>query len=1102
MPAESRIPSKPFTIMKKIGMPTRYVLTTRPAKLLTVQELQAQDAKLELPSVKRRRSNKYTPSVNEIDIHASPQSMAEITNAFMQAKGASLIPPYSQTLANDAAVDLANSMLALDPEILLQDIEYLKKRATTSTPAKRRIDRNYHIERDGLVGGYRLRGYDQVWHIVLRTIHSDTRQVNLKAAAIAEVSSNLQELRRDPRKHIAHQGAPELSDIADVTEPESSLALMRPPSLPADAKSPTKREPQPSSPIKARRLSDTMVPLPPASSPRTEPSPTKSASPPSTPYVDTPAPRKIVATSPSLKATAATAAVTGSPRREESPTKGEKSTSPSPFALSSSPPDRPVAPTPSRWNRQDPSTPLTGLSERRGSGLGLVDSIPPATPALPPSTLRGIDAGEGEVFNFGCTSSSFTALPMSGSLAASGGSRRSSGSSKGGRRKSEPLIRSLQRSRTGGRPSLSPEKLSSYATSPGADTAGGSRRGGVHTPDMANTPDISSGSFETPALSWGKLTGRQPAPIRETPKISRAVFNVDARQNPDIFGGAQSVGHAVSAVDHLAKIAEERCGGAARVVIEQAMDKLFVRFKLPLEFASKFAESQRHDESRFTVTPSAISSSPRVRFPAQPMNVGNESSPATPGLSSESIYATDDERTTSFDPNSVAQDQTLVVGDFGSPSDSPADATTLDLPSVNTTRLLQTPTMTGITYAPSPGAALQTPAPFPALQTPTLHSALDATEGANVDASSAKIAEKANHPTTSQSTPTFTPLNNPGQLLAKNNPSVPEAAQEKSQESQQTKRLEFDSPGRDYMRDFIMRSKPKRLSTTETGSPIAPPSKRQPLVAKSPNMESPQKAKRKADEDELAQGPTPLKKGAGRLTKRTRRHKESEPDPSTDRHMDATEKSDKPAMTDETANRLAEGADGEEDAVEMQEAPVARRSSRLRNQKQPTSAPKSSIPTAIKLGARSGAGRGGTVKRAAQTDLSSQTRENTRKNKGNADYPSEVLARQASESDEMEVAAADTDNKKPSKKGTNVGWKEPLVAHKEEKTEKPKRGRPAKTKATLGNTGITKPSKVAKPSATATKERSAQVAAKMGMSGNGTPARPARVTRSSARNKQ
>ncbi|KAL3962494.1 hypothetical protein ACCO45_004017 [Purpureocillium lilacinum] len=586
VPAESRIPSKPFTIMKKIGMPTRYVLTTRPAKLLTVQELQAQDAKLELPSAKRRRSNKYTPSVNEIDIHASPQSMAEITNAFMQAK-----------------VDLANSMLALDPEILLQDIEYLKKRATTSTPAKRRIDRNYHIERDGLVGGYRLRGYDQVWHIVLRTIHSDTRQVNLKAAAIAEVSSNLQELRRDPRKHIAHQGAPELSDIADVTEPESSLALMRPPRC----------------------------------------QPTQS-------------------------------------------------------------------------------------------------------------------------------------LPRAGASA------------------------------------FEPHKGSKAERHDGASTAG------VKPEDRALADQV------------------------ELPPV-------DA-----------SVGHAVSAVDHLAKIAEERCGGAARVVIEQAMDKLFVRFKLPLEFASKFAESQRHDESRFTVTPSAISSSPRVRFPAQPMNVGNESSPATPGLSSESIYATDDERTTSFDPNSVAQDQTLVVGDFGSPSDSPADATTLDLPSVNTTRLLQTPTMTGITYAPSPGAALQTPAPFPALQTPTLHSALDATEGANVDASSAKIAEKANHPTTSQSTPTFTPLNNPGQLLAKNNPSVPEAAQEKSQESQQTKRLEFDSPGRDYMRDFIMRSKPKRLSTTETGSPIAPPSKRQPLVAKSPNMESPQKAKRKADEDELAQGPTPLKK--------------------------------------------------------------------------------------------------------------------------------------------------------------------------------------------------------------------------------------------------
>ncbi|UNI15955.1 hypothetical protein JDV02_002437 [Purpureocillium takamizusanense] len=1086
VPAESRIPAKPFTIMKKIGMPTRYIATTRPAQLLTGQQPLIQDAKLELPSAKRRRLNQYTPSANEMEIHASPQSTAEIINAFMQAK-----------------VDLANHMLALDPEILLQDIEQLKKRATTSTPAKRHIDRNYHIEQHGLVGGYRLRGYDQVWHIVLHTIQSDTRHVNLKAAAIAEVSANLQELRRNPRKLIAYHGIPELSDIADVTEPESSLALMRPPEQPADAKSPTKREPQPSSPIKARRLSDTIVPLPPASSPRTEPSPTKSASPPSTPFVDTPVPRKIVATSPSLKATAATAAVTGSPRREESPTKGEKDTSPSVFAFPS-PPDRPVAPTPSRWNRQDPSTPQTGLSERRESGLGLVDSIPP-TPALP-SALRGINAGEGEVFNFGCTSSSFTALPTSGSLAASGGSRRGGGSSKRGHRKSEPLLRSLQRSWTGGRPSLSPTKLSSDAASPGADTAGGSRRGGVHTPDMANTPDMSSSSVETPALSWGKLTGRPPAPIRETPKMSRGVFNVDARQNLDIFREVQRGGDAASAVDYLAKMAEEKCGGQAKVMIEQAMGKLFVRFKLPLEYASKFADTQRHDESRFTVTPSAISSSPRVRFPAPQMISQSAVSPATPFWHPASIHDASKQRMATVDPDFAGQDQTLAVAAFESPTDVPADTppdvTSLNLHSANTTQLLQTPTMTGIAFASSPGAATQTPGLFPALQSPALHSNPDAPKSSDALASDSAVAETTQVTAAIQNTSTFTPLDSSGQRSAKTKASMPTAGQDQSQESQQTKRVEFDSPGRDYMRDFIMRAKPKRLSTTETGSPIAPPSKRQPLVAKSPNTESPQKAKRKADEDELAQDPTPLKKGAGRLSKRTRRHKEFESDADTDRLMDGTDTLAKLEVNDKTANRLAEGADGEQDAAEIEEAPVARRSSRLRSQKQPASAPKSSIPTAIKLGARSGAGRGAGVKRT-QTDVSSQTRENTRKNKGNAEHPSEVLARQSSESDETEVAAADTSNKKkPSKKGTNVGWKEPLVAHKEEKTEKPKRGRTSKAKATIGNTGIAKPAASTKSSATATKQRSAKVAAKMGMSGNGTPARPARITRSSARNQQ
>ncbi|KAJ6440631.1 dextranase [Purpureocillium lavendulum] len=1077
-------------------MPTRYVLTTRPVQLLTEPQHKPQDAKLELPPAKRQRSLAFNPSTSDMEIHDSPQSMAEITNAIMQAK-----------------VDLANTMLALDPEILLQDIEHhKKKRATTSAPAKRKIDRNHNIEKDGLVGGFRLRGYDQVWHIVLRTIESDTRQVNLKAAAIAEVSSNLQELRRDPRKHIALRGVPELSDITDVTEPESSLALERP-ALAADAKSPTKREPQLSSPIKARRLSDTMdraiadqVGFAPVDTLCRHPGAAENRG-----------DLAFFEGDSGYHRCTRVATPRGIPRQggPEPDSVGVRAAV--------------VAAKPARGPNALSLEPTRSLDTPNGS-----------TPTLPSSAFRGIDAGEGEVFNFGCTSNSFTALPLTGSLAAKGGSRRSSGSATSGRRKSEPLIRSLQRRRTAGRASLSPNKLSFDAALLGAGSAGGSGGEGFQTPEAANSPNASNSSFETPAISWGKLTGRPRAPIQATPQISRAVFNVDARQNPDIFGGAQAASESVSAVDRLAKIAEEHCDGQAKVVISQERDRLFVRFKLPLEYASKFADSARNDESRFTTTPSAISSSPRITFKGHHLDVGNVASPTTPGDFTASANTTVDHHASTIHRGYMPQDETLVVPDFAPspvpavdnslttasldhvtvnttrlletptmagiapktspgatsspipPADDSLIAASLDHATVNTTQLLETPTMAGIAFTSSPGAVLQTPAPF-------------AAKASDVTVPEPSDAEKEEQLAASQTSPSFTPVNTHVQRLPKTNPYMLAPAEEKkAQESQHTKRLDFDSPGRDYMRDFIKRSKPKRLSTTETGSPIAPPSKRHPLVAKSPNTESPQKAKRKADEDELAHDPTPLKKGPGRPIKRTRRQGKSEPDPDAEQKTGDAEQPTKPHMTGEIAARLVDSADGDQDAAEMQEAPVARRSSRLRNQKQPTTAPKSSIPTAIKLGGRSGASRGPAVKKTTQPDLSSQTRENTVMNKGNAEYPVDVLARQASESEDMDGDASDnSDNtKKPSKKGTNVGWKEPLATHKEVKTEKPKRGRPAKAKATIGNTGVTKPAATAKPSATATKQRTAKVAAKMGMSGNGTPARPARVTRSSARNKQ
>lgn len=93
--------------------------------------------------------------------------------------------------------------------------------------------------------------------------------------------------------------------------------------------------------------------------------------------------------------------------------------------------------------------------------------------------------------------------------------------------------------------------------------------------------------------------------------------------------------------------------------------------------------------------------------------------------------------------------------------------------------------------------------------------------------------------TTPTATPrtSFTPVNEP--TSAETNPAEKVAAADT---------YDYDSPGRDYMREFIKRSKPKRSAATETGSPMPVAARRQALVAKSLNTDSPGSGKRKQDD--------------------------------------------------------------------------------------------------------------------------------------------------------------------------------------------------------------------------------------------------------------
>ncbi|WAO84627.1 Hypothetical protein NCS54_00184700 [Fusarium falciforme] len=312
-----------------------------------------------------------------------------------------------------------------------------------------------------------------------------------------------------------------------------------------------------------------------------------------------------------------------------------------------------------------------------------------------------------------------------------------------------------------------------------------------------------------------------------------------------------------------------------------------------------------------------------------------------------------------------------------------------------------------------------------------------------------------------------------------------------------TRRHDYDSPGREYMREFIKRSRQSiATTTTETGSPMAPIAKRQPLEARSPNRGSPQKNKRKHDDDSgEVQSPAkkvkPSKEEPKQTTpKRARRTK------TTRQKTDlAIEMTDLPADAEEATAEVKETVEKQTEVAEA-EGPVTRRSTRLRSREQTSGAPKSSIPTPIKLN-RSGAGRnGGAVLnssvRSEQQDLTHQTRLNTKRNKGSAEYPAQVLAKHAETKGEDDSDASQASGESSAGKGKkSVGWREPLESVQEAKSKKG--GRPTKAKVTQGKTGV------AKPKSTAQKKRAVKAAEDLGMAGNGTPVKPQRVTRARTR---
>ncbi|GAB0133344.1 hypothetical protein EsDP_00001756 [Epichloe bromicola] len=1126
LPAWHRVPVEAFPgkdgadstriIMKRIFHPNPR-FTQRPTVQAACAQVSAtkEAAKwtmvdsLELPCAKARRRDSYKASDALYESFGAPQSAAEMAQIYLTAK-----------------VDIVNGMLQIPYSILKKEVTALRslKRTRGVAPMKRRIDKHNCIETNGLYGGYRIESYDQLMPIIMKASELGEVSIDVLSASIAEISANFARTgRRNPRRRITLQGTPLLPDIIDRPELKNEVSLVLVHGGPA-AKSPIKRSPQLAHPLKAtpRRLSDTVVKLVPAGHPTIEPSPVKSPATPSTPFVNTPsrvvddAPCRLgnsVSPNPLVITSDKTPPVTPGPTLTFQPPSYQDNSSSSLCQsiddLSPSKPHQLDSPTkffspvsPPSTDAQAPvftsSAPLANPSQQINasediSELGLVASIPAtATPKQESSSFRPIWPSDISQIEFGPIAPLFDS---SNWLSSGITTRPKRGMKKTSRRKSEPLIRNCYKEQAARRQTISPNHLVFrgdviFDTLKAPTQASKIDSTSCHTVKksenlvMTQTPDQAESSeptlsFVTPAISWGRMTGRVSGdavtPFRNWAAPTNGVHTVDMRQNLDIFGASSlSTVPRPTAVDFLAGIARARCDGQANVMVTEDNGRLIVRFKLPTEFAHLFPNNQGEDESHFTVTPSAISSSPRIDFHGHEQNNVAFSGPADQAQSGSSGIQGDD--------------QTLVMSDF---STSPVFHSFASATS-SLSRLDHTPTISKLGIATSPAQ--------PKLETPTKQP-----EPATAQKDEITESSRTPSPTLNLS---FTPVNPSSPRSLSPNGAAPQELYDSKIDQGLTRQDQHppesepydDSPGRDYMRDFIKRTNRKRLSTTETGSPIALPLKRMPLGVKSSNTPSPQKVKRKA-EDGIPNAEFDTKTTPGPQLKKARR---------SDRlgsHLSATDSQTKePATRDKTSkvgqivNAVAHAAhtsDDQEDHGEIAIGPGTRRSTRIRSQKPISGAAiKSSIPTAIKLGSRSDTGRLSSTTRTDQQDLSHRTRMNTRKNKGNAEYPAQVLARYQEErlGDGVGEGSSESESLgKPNTGGKNVGWKSPLEARQE---EKPKRARTTATYKSKAS-GIAKPPKPA--TTTQKQQRTAKVAATLGMSQNGTPAKPYRATRSSTR---
>ncbi|PTB63161.1 hypothetical protein BBK36DRAFT_1127524 [Trichoderma citrinoviride] len=806
---------------------------------------------------------------------------------------------------------------------------------------------------------------------------------------------------------------------------------------------------------------------------------------------------------------------------------------------------RPKAPTPSKWSGLRPSTPsrasppaaVTASSNDRAS-LELVKSLPEwMQHSQSPSTVRQYDPAH---IDFRPSSPSFSgSVPWVNSPADAIENGRTSIVR---RRKSEPLFRNMLKSQNARRKSFSPQKsLRGQETSGILPTvkepasrsrdfpsqiSGHSQASVYFSASSAQCNPLDPEHAEDMDLS--DLSRQYKRKMRETctrlaaPQSEDNIFVEDMHRPDSIFGVPTIETPTAGAVEQLSSLAQNACHGNAGVMVVESDGRLWVRFKLPPRYTHLFPKNQLDGPSSSEKSPSApdapvfrfvkefprdeesdvqandetlivsdfnVSSAQPISSPPLPDNDENVDPRAQ--ANDETLIVSDFDassvRPTSSSPSredssARANDETLIVSDFDVSSAGPSDGST---------------TVPGYTEPTPAKAAKSVPGSDSSSSLSELERTPDLDKAAESSiASMVAAVHSAAAPTLSSS---FTPVNQTSAHASSIDSS------NRGTESE-AKVRNHDSPERDYLRDFIRRSRPRaRRQSTESGSPIAP-AQRLPLGARSPNMETQQKEKRKFDSSEGEENE--FQSTAEPPTKRVRSAPRSSPRKST---VPANSQSDDedPLAKDTAAAqaKTVENADAPANAVEPQEAPaaaaaVSRRSTRLRNR--PSAIPKSSIPAPVKVG-RGRPPTGATLGsvRTEQQDLVHQTRANTRRNKGNAEYPAQFLARRSEEDEggDGELAAGQQDEAEAStaRRGKSVVWKEPLADFQEE--EKPKRGRGAAVaaRAQPASNRVSKPGP--KPSAANQRQRSTRLAAGLGMAGNGTPA-PKRATRASTRSRK